>query len=178
MTEEKKDKRSLIVGRVKCVKEKVGTGNTSLRNMTTETGKRRRAYELYLEIADRFTDEHGKGVPNSCRKHFLRITTSDTERFIADVVFSVTEDQHCVCSRKYMMDSGSTFHLICWKHLREQEKQNIRNCRPCMLNTANGKVKVDKEVDIYIYELDLTLTAYILDDSLPILSVGRLCRMH
>jgi hypothetical protein len=36
----------------------------------------------------------------------------------------------------------------------EQEKHNIRKCGPCMLNTANGKAKVDKEVDIYIAEIE------------------------
>ena len=55
-----------------------------------------RKHELYLDITDRMTDKHGKDVPKSCQKKFFRITTSDTERFIADVVFNVTEDQHGV----------------------------------------------------------------------------------
>lgn len=37
---------------------------------------------------------------------------------------------------------------------------------------------IKKLIYIYIHELDLTLTAYILDDSPPILSVGCLYRMH
>ena len=135
------------------------------------------AYDLYLEIADRMIDTDGQEIPKSSRKDFFRVTTSETERFIADVVFNVTEGQ-LVGSRKYMMDSGSTSHLICWKYLQEQEKQHVRSCRPCILNTANGKVKVDKEVDIFIIELDIWIVAYILLDSPPILSVGKLCRQE
>jgi hypothetical protein len=70
--------------------------------------------QLYKEIADRLTDKKGQAVPKICRKDFFHITTCEkTDRFIADVVFNATEDQHGLCSRKYMMDSGSTFHLIC-----------------------------------------------------------------
>ena len=37
---------------------------------------------------------------------------------------------------------------------------------------------VDKEVDIYIDELDITITAFLLEDSPPLLSKGKLCRAH
>ena len=77
-----------------------------------------------------------------------------------------------------MLDSGATFHLICWNFLRENERLTVRNCAPCHLNTANGPITVDYEVDIWIDELDMTVTAFIWKDSPPLLSIGKLCRMH
>ena len=36
----------------------------------------------------------------------------------------------------------------------------------------------NKEVDIYIDELDITVTCYIVENSPPLLSIGRLCRVN
>ena len=81
-------------------------------------------------------------------------------------------------NRKYMLDSGSTFHLICWNFLRDAEKLTVRKCAHCYLNIANGPITVDHEADIWIEELGLHITAFILKDSPPLLSMGKLCRMH
>ena len=78
-----------------------------------------------------------------------------------------------------MMDSGNTFHFNCWKYLRDEEKKTVRKTsRPVRLSTANGKIEVDTVVDIYIDELDVTVEAFVLEDSPPILSIGRLCKHH
>ena len=53
--------------RKKVIKAYIDNPQTIKRN--NESAKQE-AYELYLEIADRMTDKHGKDVPKSCWKDF------------------------------------------------------------------------------------------------------------
>ena len=44
------------------------------------------------------------------------------------------------------------------------------------LTTASGPVETNEECDVYVNEIDITLTAFILDDSPSLISLGLLCR--
>ena len=63
------------------------------------------------------------------------IIEDDEKDFVADLAYVVnaeipTRDK----PRKCMMDSGSTFHLICYKFLREEEKATLRCCKQTYMN--------------------------------------------
>ena len=78
--------------------------------------------------------------------------------------------------REYLLDSGASFHLISWKDVRVAERRSYRKAdSPETLTTANGPVSVDHVVDIYVLMLDRYVTAFVLDDVPPVLSMGILC---
>ena len=79
--------------------------------------------------------------------------------------------------RRYLVDSGASFHLVQWKDLTAREKESVRYAsREVTLSTANGEVEVQKIVDINIHELNKTVHACLMEDGPPILSLGALCR--
>ena len=136
------------------------------------------AWRLYNEVKDRMT-YGGKPALNISKNDFF-VTDGEIENVpkrVMDMCFASTTGMQ-KNNRKYMLDSGATFHLICWQFLSERERLTVRKCSPCLLNTANGPIEVGYEVDMWIEELDLQVTAFILKDSPPLLSMGKLCRMH
>ena len=48
--------------------------------------------------------------------------------------------------------------------------------RPINLCTANGTILAEDETEIYIHELDITVTAVVLDNTEAVLSLGKLVR--
>ena len=44
--------------------------------------------------------------------------------------------------------------------------------------TANGEVQTSEEAQVYVHDLDLFVTVQILDDTLAVLSHGKLCEEH
>ena len=47
-----------------------------------------------------------------------------------------------------------------------------------MVITANGEVQINEEAQVYVQDLDLSVTVQILDDTPAILSSGKLCEEH
>jgi len=82
-------------------------------------------------------------------------------------------------NRQLMIDSGATYHLISHYHLTEQEKHNRRLVpQPIPLSTANKVIYARWETDIYVPELGIEVTVYILDNCPPVLSLGQLIQQH
>jgi hypothetical protein len=144
-----------------------------------DEGAREEAWKTYNEVKDRMFEWDGAPLAEISKKDFFVTDEmiNSTPKRIMNMCLS-TPLGEIRSNRKYMMDSGATFHLICWQFLTERERITVRKCMPCLLNTANGPIKVEYEVDVWIEELDLQVTAFILKDSPPLLSMGKLCRMH
>ena len=49
---------------------------------------------------------------------------------------------------------------------------------PTTVVTANGEVQTNEEAQAYVHDLDLFVTVQILDDTLAVLSLGKLCEEH
>ena len=64
-------------------------------------------------------------------------------------------------TRLYLVDSGASRHLIPSAILTNDEKKTIRKAPALKFATANGKVKLDKWVDVWVEDLGITVTAYI-----------------
>ena len=47
-----------------------------------------------------------------------------------------------------------------------------------MVVTANGQVQTNEEAQVYVYDLDLFVTMQSLEDTLAVLSLGKLCEGH
>ena len=84
-------------------------------------------------------------------------------------------------TREYLLDSGASFHLISWQYLRYDEKETYRPRvieSPITLTTANGPVTAAYEVTVYVEMIDRHVEAYLLEDVVPVLSMGLICKDH
>ena len=49
---------------------------------------------------------------------------------------------------------------------------------PTTVITANGEVQTCEEAQVFVYDLELFVTVQMLDDTLVVLSSGKLCEEH
>ena len=67
--------------------------------------------------------------------------------------------------------------MVDWKSLTREEKATKRQAAESIaIQTANGVVEVRMEVDIQVLELGITVAAFILADTPPLLSLGKLVK--
>ena len=70
-------------------------------------------------------------------------------------------------------------HMLSRKDLNSAELDPVRVCQsPTTVVAANGEVQTKEEATVYVKELDLLVTAKILEDTPAVLSLGRLCEDH
>ena len=114
-------------------------------------------------------------------KSILKLKEKDT------ATFNSPSDVWCLpapsCSkpegRAFVVDSGSSMHVLSRKDLNSVELETIRVSRNfTTVITANGEVQTNKEVTVYVYDLDLFLTVQILEGRPAVLSLGKLCEDH
>ena len=79
--------------------------------------------------------------------------------------------------RIFIVDSGASEHVVSWKDLTKAEKKRVRRtAKVCDLNSANGIISTEWEVDLYIKELGgHKITCMVFENSPPLMSVGKLC---
>ena len=78
-----------------------------------------------------------------------------------------------------MVDSGASMHMISREDLSSAELETVKISRcPTLVTTANGEVQTHEEATVYVRELDMFLTVKILDGTLAVLSLGKLCEDH
>ena len=62
--------------------------------------------------------------------------------------------------REFVVDSGASMHMMSKKQLSSDELDTLRRSRnPTVVLTANGEVHTHKEAQVYVYDLDLFVTA-------------------
>ena len=77
--------------------------------------------------------------------------------------------------RRYIVDSGASFHLVDPRTLSKKEKTTIEDTEfPIELETANGQIAVTKRALVEIKELDMKVWAYLKKDTVCVLSLGSL----
>ena len=78
--------------------------------------------------------------------------------------------------REFVVDSGTPMHMLSRKDLNSAELDPVRVCQsPTTVVAASGEVQTKEEATVYVKELDLLVTAKILEDTPAVLSLGRLC---
>ena len=78
--------------------------------------------------------------------------------------------------KRWLVDTGAGAHFVGRKYLTQQQIDAVVSLDPIRLAIANGVISADKGAWLYVDELELWIMAYILEDSPPALSAGRLCR--
>ena len=69
--------------------------------------------------------------------------------------------------------------MVSRKDLNSAELDTVRVSKnPTTVLTANGEVRTKAEATVYVRELDLFVTAGLLEDTLAVLSLGKLCEDH
>ena len=67
-------------------------------------------------------------------------------------------------------------HMISKKDLSNAEMDTLtKSCSPTIVITANGEVQTHEEAIVYVKELDIFLTLKVLENTPPVLSLGKLC---
>ena len=82
-------------------------------------------------------------------------------------------------SVEVVVDSGALMHLLSKKDLSSDELDTLRRSRnPATVVTANGEVQANEEAQVYVHDLDLFVTVQLLEETLAVLSLGKLCEDH
>ena len=69
--------------------------------------------------------------------------------------------------------------MLSKKDLGSDEPDTLRRSRnPIVVVTANGEVQTNEEAQVYVHDLDLFVTVQLLEETLAVLSLGRLCENH
>ena len=67
-------------------------------------------------------------------------------------------------------------HMISKKDLSKAEVDTLtKSCSPTIVITANGEVQTNEEAIVYVKELGIFLTRKVFDNTLKVLSLGKLC---
>ena len=70
-------------------------------------------------------------------------------------------------------------HMVSKKDLNSAELETMGTSRsPTTVMTANGEVQTREEATVQVKELDLFVTAMLLEDTPTVLSLGKLCKDH
>ena len=69
-------------------------------------------------------------------------------------------------------------HMVSKKDLDPAEMETMRTSSPTTVVTANGEVQTREEAIVYVKELDLFVTVMLLEETLAVLSLGKLCEDH
>ena len=81
--------------------------------------------------------------------------------------------------REFVIDSGASMHML---RKKTQAQANWKLFEdpgtPITVVTANGEVQTKEEAQVYVHDLELFVTVQILEDTLAVLSLGKLCEKH
>ena len=95
---------------------------------------------------------------------------------VAAATYNTGHNPHRSGKRKIILDTGATYHLISRKILTPSELRTVRPAEEEVeLNTANSKVWATTEVDVYVEELDATVSMYVLNRTPTVLGALKLC---
>ena len=78
-----------------------------------------------------------------------------------------------------MIDSGASAHMLSKKVLSPDEMETLWRSRTLtVVVTANGEVQTKEEAQIYVHDIGLFVTVQLVEDTLAVLSLGKLCEEH
>ena len=81
--------------------------------------------------------------------------------------------------REIVVDSRASMHTMSKKALSSDELDALRRSRsPTVVLAANGEVHTHEEAQVYVHDLNLFVTVQLLEETLAVLSLGKLCEDH
>ena len=80
---------------------------------------------------------------------------------------------------EFAVDSGASMHMVREKDLGSAELETMRTSRsPTTVKTANCEVQSREGATVYVKQLDLFVKVMFLEETLAVLSLGKLCEDH
>ena len=96
---------------------------------------------------------------------------SPSEEWIMPAASTINPEE-----RKFAVVSGASMHMVSKKDLNSVELETMRiSTNPTMVMTASGEVLAKEEATENARELDLFVTVMLLENTLAVLSLGKLC---
>ena len=81
--------------------------------------------------------------------------------------------------REFVVDSGASTHMMSKKELSPDELDTSRRSRTTtVVLTANGEVHTHEEAQVFVHDLNLFESVQLLEETLAVLSLGKLCEDH
>ena len=81
--------------------------------------------------------------------------------------------------REFAIDSRASTHMLSKRDLSSNGMKTLRRSRtPTVVVTANGVVQTNEEAQVYFHDLGLFVTVQLVEDTLAVLSPGKLCEEH
>ena len=81
--------------------------------------------------------------------------------------------------REFVVGSGAGMHMVSKRDFNSAELETMRISKnPTTVMTANGEVRTRKEATVYVEQWGLFVTVLLLDGTLAVLSLGKLCEDH
>ena len=112
-----------------------------------------------------YSSRPSKSSMSKAQKQKFRKKTRKEAKDSDRIVLSSTDPTAFVGARKYILDSGASFHLVDPETLTEDERATIEKCASITLETANGEVVVNRRCLIYVKELDVCVWAFLHKDT-------------
>ena len=75
---------------------------------------------------------------------------------------------------EFVVDSGASMHMVSTAELETARASKS----PMKVVSGNGEVHTKEEATVYVKEWDLFVTVMLLEDTLAVLSLGKLCKDH
>ena len=81
--------------------------------------------------------------------------------------------------REFVVDSGASMHMLSKKVLRSDEMETLRRSRKAtVVLTASGDVRTNEEAQVFVHDLNLFVKVQLLEETLAVPSLGKLCEDH
>ena len=157
----------------------------SLGKIQVKVRHQRSPYALKLEDRSQEETERqercARGDAWRLTKNIFKLKETDKVTFISPTnewclpAPSVIKPQE----RELFVDSGASMHMMSRKDLNSAELETVKVSKsPTTVVTANGEVQTKEAATVYVKELDLSVTVKLLNDTLAVLSLGKLCQDH
>ena len=114
-------------------------------------------------------------------KHVHKLNNKDKATFCSlSEIWSLTvPSSKKLEERFFVVGLGASMHMLIRKDLNSAELETVRVSRtPTTAITANGEVQTNEEAQVFVHDLELFVTVHILEDTLAVLSLGKLCEEH
>ena len=157
----------------------------SLGQIQVKVPHQRRPYSLKFE--DRSQEETERGGAMCPRRRgeigqkYLKLKEKDKATFLSPTNIWCLPAPPVIKpeERESVVDSGASMHLLRRKDLNSAELETVRVSQSqTTVVTANGEVQTKEEATVYVRELDLFETVMLLENTLAVLSLGKLCEDH
>ena len=81
--------------------------------------------------------------------------------------------------REFVVDCKTSLHMVSKRDLNSVELETMRtSMSPTTVMIANGEVQTREEATVSVKELDLFVTVMLLEETPPVLCLGKLCEDH